>query len=73
MGKYTISMAIFNSYVKLPEDIELLDFKTLNQGENHVSPICWSFFKMAVFSMAPTDTNIKYGHGSHAGGATNGV
>ena len=37
MGKSTISMAIFNSYVKLPEGkwIEIVDFPIKNGGSFH--------------------------------------
>ena len=44
MGKLTISMAIFNSYVKLPEGIYSLLFMMEKYGDNNLVRILWNHY-----------------------------
>jgi hypothetical protein len=50
MGKLTISMAIFNSYVKLPEGIYSLLFMMEKYGDNNLVRILWNHY----FQTKPT-------------------
>ena len=53
MGKPTISMAIFNSYVKLPEGIYIYIFtcKYVEGGPDHKAPeVVWNTSSIRIYN-----------------------